>query len=183
MLTSRKNVLSPNGYQAIVPLYLNGVPNNMVSSKMVTVKRKVVTLNKSIAYSAVVDSSVIEEESIKAFRLIKRMEKQGYRINLNLVLGLDYPSRYLVKIRLKSAGEKLNVSKMVFPLVHPSMLRRLFFRFIEVHPTISAGFVGGYGTPMDSSEIRELTPGEYLLPNIIRKNIDVIKSLEDLENL
>ena len=50
--TVAKNILSMCGYQAIVPLYLNGVPNNMVNKKLVPVKQKVLTINKAMSASA-----------------------------------------------------------------------------------------------------------------------------------
>ena len=181
-----KNVLGVAGYQAIVPLYLQGAPNNMVTKKMVPVKQKVITLNKSIDYSAGVDADQIIEESIKAMQIVKKLETQGYRCNLNIVLGATagYPSKqFVVKVRIKSANEKLNVSKLAFPLVHPSMLRRLFFRFIEVYPHITKSFVSGYGTPATSSEMRNIFKDEYLLPNFIKKDVNAIKTIDDLENV
>ena len=178
-----KNVLSVAGYQAIVPLYLQGVPNNMVTKKMTLVKQKVITLNKSIDYSAGVNTDKIIEESIKAMQIIKKIEAQGYRCNLNIVIGSSKEKRFIVKIRVKSANEKMNVSKLAFPLVHPSMLRRLFFRFIEVYPNVTKSFVSGYGSPATSSEMREIFKGEYLLPNFIKKDVDKIKGIEDLENI
>jgi hypothetical protein len=181
-----RNVLGVAGYQVIVPLYLQGVPNNMVTKKMVPVKQKVVTLNKSIDYSGSVDADRIIEESIKAMQIIKKLEAQGYRCNLNLVLGTTAGSptkQFIIKVRLKSANEKLNVSKLAFPLVHPSMLRRLFFRFIEVYPHITEDFVSGYGRPATSSEMRNIFKGEYLLPNFINKDVNTIKTIDDLENV
>ena len=181
-----KAALCVCGYQAIVPLYLQGVPNNMVNSKMVPVKQKVITLNKSIDYNGGVSSNQIIEESIKAMQIIKKIEAQGYRCNLNIVLGTSagYPEKqFAVKVRIKSANEKLNVSKLAFPLVHPSMLRRLFFRFIEVYPNITKSFVGVYGRPATSNELRNIFKGEYLLPNFIKKDVNIIKGIEDLENV
>lgn len=181
-----RNTLSVAGYQAIVPLYLQGVPNNMVNKKMVPVKQKVITLNKSIDYHAGVDADDIIEESIKAMQIVKKLEAQGYRCNLNIVLGTSagYPTKqFIVKVRIKSANEKLNVSKLAFPLVHPSMLRRLFFRFIEVYPNVTKSFVSGYGSPATSSELRKVFKGEYLLPNFIKKNVNEIRGIEDLENV
>lgn len=176
------------GYQAIVPLYLQGVPNNMVNKKMVPVKQKVITLNKSIDYNAGVGTEQIIEESIKAMQIIKKLEAQGYRCNLNLVLGstAGYGSdkkQFIMKVRIKSANEKLNISKLAFPLVHPSMLRRLFFRFIEVYPNVTKSFVHGYGMPASSYELREMFKGEYLLPNFIKKDINNINNIDDLENV
>lgn len=181
-----KNVLGVAGYQVIVPLYLQGVPNNMVTKKMMPVKQKVITLNKSIDYSGSVSADQIIEESIKAMQIIKKLEAQGYRCNLNIVLGTTagYPSKqFVVKVKIKSANEKLNVSKLAFPLVHPSMLRRLFFRFVEVYPHVTKSFVSGYGKPATSDELRNVFKGEYLLPNFIKKDVSTIKTIDDLENV
>ena len=178
-----KNVLGVAGYQAIVPLYLQGVPNNMVTKKMTPVKQKVITLNKSIDYNGGVSADQIIDESIKAMQIVKKLEAQGYRCNLNIVLGSTADKQFFVKVRIKSANEKLNVSKLAFPLVHPSMLRRLFFRFMEVYPNVTKSFVHGYGMPATSSELRKAFKGEYLLPNFIKKDVNSINGIEDLENV
>lgn len=183
-----KPTLSVCGYQAVVPLYLQGVPNSMVNKKMIPVKQKVVTLNKSIDYSGSVGSNTIIEESIKAMQIVKKLEAQGYRCNLNIVLGSSAghgakERRFIMKVRVKSANERLNVSKLAFPLVHPSMLRRLFFRFIEVYPNVTKSFVSGYGAPASSYELRSAFKGDYLLPNFINKDIQKIDSIDDLENI
>ena len=181
-----RNTLSVCGYQAVVPLYLQGVPNNMMNKKMVPVKQKVITLNKSLDYNGGTSSDKIVEESIKAMQIVKKLEAQGFRCNLNICLGTSagYPEKqFIIKVRIKSANEKLNVSKLAFPLVHPSMLRRLFFRFIEVYPNVTKSFVSGYGRPASSSELRNTFKGEYLLPNFIKKDINTIKGIDDLENM
>ena len=182
-----RNKLDVCGYQAIVPLYIQGVPNNMMNKKMVPVKQKVITVNKSIDYNGGTSSDKIVEESIKAMQIVKKLEAQGFRCNLNIVLGSSAGSgknerRFLMKVRIKSANEKLNVSKLAFPLVHPSMLRRLFFRFIEVYPNVTSSFVYGYGHPASSYELRNVFKGEYLLPNFIAKDVNTINSIEDLEH-
>lgn len=149
-----RTCLGVQSYQAVVPLYLMGVPNNMVTKKMVPMKRKVITLNKSIDYNAGVSADDIMDESIKAMQIVKKLEAQGYRCNLNIVLGTSAGSKqFTIKVRIKSANEKLNISKLALPLVRPSMLRRLFFRFIEVYPNITNSFVGGYGSSATSTEM------------------------------
>lgn len=179
-----RNQLNVCGYQAIVPLYLQGVPNCMVDKKMVPVKQKVITLNKSIDYNGGTSSDKIVEESIKAMMIVKKLEAQGFRCNLNIVLGTSKGAyKFYVKVRIKSANEKMNISKLAFPLVHPSMLRRLFFRFIEVYPKITSDFVHGYGTPAKSYELRDVFKGEYLLPNFIMKDVMTIKGIEDLDKI
>lgn len=184
-----RNVQSVQGYHPIVPLYLMGIPNNMITKKMVPMKQKVVTLNKSLDYSSRVKTEQIVEESIKAFRIIQKLESQNYRVNLNLVIGASGSmwnssgEKYFIRIRLKSANEKLNISKLSFPLVHPSMLRRLYFRFIEVHPPVSKSFLHGYGSPQSLQVLRSIWPDDILLPQFINKDIEKINTLEDLENL
>lgn len=179
-----KNFMSVAGYQAIVPLYLQNAPNNMVNKKMVPAKQKVITLNKSIDYRGSVEAEQIIDESVKAMQVVKKLEAQGLRVNLNIVLGSKADSKqFIIKVRIKSANEKLNVSKLAFPLVHPSMLRRLFFRFIEVYPKVTKGFRYGYGAPASSSDLRTVFKGEYLLPNFINEDISKINTIEDLEGV
>jgi hypothetical protein len=179
-----KQTLSVAGYQAIVPLYLNGVPANMVNKKMIPIKQKVITLTKSLDYSSMVTAEEIIDESIKAMQIVKKLESQGYRCNLNISLGTSKEDKsFMIKVRIKSANEKMNISKLAFPLVHPSMLRRLFLRWIEVYPEITKAFIHGYGTPAKVQELRRCFPDDYVLPNFIMKNIEEIRTIEDLEKI
>ena len=163
--TTYKNILDVCGYQAIVPLYLNGVPCNMVNRKMVPVKKKVITINKAVCCSCSVSSETLMNESIKAFQIIKKIEATGIRVNLNLLISTGH---VCVKIKLKSANERLNISKLAFPLVHPSMFRRLYFRFIEVYPTIPSSFAYGYGKVPIASDFKAVCgKDEILLPTLL----------------
>lgn len=164
--TAYKNILSMCGYQAIVPLYLQGVPNNMINKKMVPIKNKVITINKTLSVSASVSSETMKQESIKCFQIIKKIEASGIRVNLNLMISTGH---VCVKIRLKSAGEKLNISKLAFPLVHPSMFRRLYFRFVEVYPTIPKNYKYGYGYVPDEKQFKSICgKNEIVLPTLLR---------------
>lgn len=179
-----KNTISVQGYQPIVPLYLNGIPANMISRKMQPMKQKVITLNKSVTYGSDTPRAVIIAESIKALAIIKKLEKQNYRCNLNIILGTETSDKgYTIKVRIKSANERLNINKLSFPLVHPSMLRRLFFRFIETYPGVPSSFRVGYGRPTDAEDLQRAYPDEILLPQFIRKDIKSINTLKDLEKL
>ena len=188
LVTKRKTVYGVQGYQPCVPLYLNGVPTNMITTVNKPVKLKVVVLNKDVSYNVSFTKEEIEEESVKAFRIIKKLESQGYRCELNIVLGTSEPSfrekprAFSCRVRIKSADERLNISKMAFALIHPSMLRRLYFRFIEVYPEVTKPFVSGYGSPLSSDILRELYDG-YLLPKKIDIDVDKIRNIDDLKNI
>lgn len=180
-MKAQRNVLSVAGYQPVVALYLAGVPQNMIDKQMVVKKQKVIELTKSVSYNAGVDKEQIVEESIKAMMIVKKLEAQGFRIKLNLVLGTSADSRNVIcKVCIKQPGERLNVSKLAFPMVHPSMLRRLFFRYIEVNPDVTNGYGWGYGRPVHANELKRIFPNEIILPAIFDGDMENINSLEEL---
>ena len=43
--------------------------------------------------------------------------------------------------------------------------------------------LSGYGSPATSNEMRNIFKGEYLLPNFIKKDVNTIKTIDDLENI
>ena len=182
----RKFIQDVVGFQPIVANYLMGVPKSMVNSKMVMRKEKVVTLNYCAAFSSSVKASVIEENCITAFRIIKAIETAGTRVNLNVFYAgyvYDYQTgknrckRYnLIKLRIKGANERLNIAKMAFPMVHPSFLRRILFRVIEVSPSFTKEYVEGYGRVVPNDEFAEVfkdkLKGEYIIPTYVVNSID-----------
>lgn len=179
-MTSR-NVLSVQGYQPIVPLYLNNIPNNMVNKKLVPIRQKVITINKDVSYSSSISSDEIFEQSIKFLQIVKKIEAQNYRCNINIIFAPRSGNRdIIIKVRIKSSSEKINISKIAFPLVHAAFIRRLLFRFEEVYPNITSSFVSGYGMPISVYELRGLFKDEYITPKIVKKDLTQIVSLKDL---
>ena len=169
------------GFQASVPRYLQGIPTSMVNKKLVPIKQKIITLDKDISYNCGIKTEQIIEASVQTLQLIKKIEAQGIRVNLNLVWGVTAGNtKEVVKVRLKSANERLNISKLAFPLVHPSMLRRLFFRYLEVAPTITDTYAFGYGSPLDGSQLKTYCKDEYVLPRLFDGNLS---SLGDLSTI
>lgn len=179
MIKQYRNVLSVAGYQPVVSLYLAGVPQNMVAKQMVPVKQKVVNITKSLNYSGSVNSDKIVEESIKVMQLVKRIEQQGMKCNIYIALGTTAGSRKVIcKVKIKGAAERLNVSKLAFPLVHPSMLRRLMFRYIEVCPDVTKAYVRGYGYPVDVDDMKQMMPKDVVLPAIWNVDVNDVKNIE-----
>lgn len=185
------NVLDVVGYQPIVPLYLMGVPNNMINKKKVMVKQKVVTINKCITYAAVCSTEKIFEESIKALSIVKKIEETGIRCNLNVIFAAETKDKRFalaVKIRIKSANERLNLVKTAFPLTHPSFLRRCCFKFIEKCPETPKEFIASYGraTVVKNKPLMNMVldnDKEYFLPAVFDQQLDDINSLQDIANI
>lgn len=178
----RKQVRSVAGGQAIVAAYLNGAPNNMMMQKLEPKKQKVITVTKAIGYLAGVSKETISAEAIKALKVVMKLEAQGYRVNLNVMsVSEDCGKAIACKVRVKNANEKLNISKVAFPMCHPSFFRRMVFKFREVFPNNLLW--KSYGATCSKTYYREMMEDhEYLIPNFIHIDVDKTWCLEDLEH-
>lgn len=138
------------GFNANVPRYLQGVPQNMINSKKVVVKQPTITLLKSISYSAFWSTESIINESIKALSIVHKIEQSGTRVNLDIIWSDREGSEEIIyRLNVKKASERLNISKLAFPMVNPSMLRRIFFSALEVEKLNNPqSWAHGYGSPM-----------------------------------
>ena len=178
--TKQRTVYDVCGYQCSVPRYLQGVPTNMINKQTVKQKQKVINICKSIVYSAKIDADVILNESVKILHCINTLEKQGYRVNLNIIIYcLKRNTHNVCTIKIKDASQKLNVKQIAFPLVHPSMLRRIFFRVEEIAEEYGSSFVLGYGIPGDvlnNEAIKEELKGSYYFPSFVNE-----KEITDIE--
>ena len=161
----RKQVNSMVGYQASVPRYLMGMPDSMIDIRKVSHPTKIITVNKLISVTWQVRIEDILESSIETARVVNRLEQMGYRVKLNVIAGAHesvYSSNEFsykaitASVTIKKPNEKFNVSKMAFPLVHPSMLRRIIFRLREVYPDTPRDFLGSYGRSIKYSEQVEM---------------------------
>lgn len=182
--TKRKTVYDVVGHQAIVPLYLQGVPQNMAHTKMVSIPNKVITIDKCIGVLGDKTTEQIIEGSIKAMQIIRQLEAQGYRINLNLIAVAEAGGQKLgCRIKVKKANEKLNVSKLAFPMIHPSMYRRMVFRFREVFPETNWDFASGYGATISVDKIRRsfASKDTIVIPLSIDGEVEDIKTIDDLK--
>lgn len=173
----RRFVRDVVGFQPIVASWLRGDPESMVNVKMKPVKNKVVHLNVNVSFSCGVSANQIQDNCINALRVVQMVEKSGYRAEVDVVIvagaGLDVKTKRsrqlnVFKLRVKRSDERLNTAKVVFPMIHPSFLRRIFFRVVETMPEYEVGYSRGYGYPYNEQEIREDIPeafkGEYLIP-------------------
>lgn len=186
----QQRVIGVAGYQPIVPLFLVGAPAAMQSTKLQPVKQKVVTVVKSISYNASVETSTWTEQGLKALAIVKKLEASGYRVNVDIVRG-GWGSTYYdrngvaCRVRVKHANERLNVSKLAFTMCHPSMQRRLMFRFTETYDKVTSDFREGYGRTFKKSDWMNVMDKkrEVLLPSFIDGDPNDVKSIDDIEKL
>lgn len=184
VLTKQKTIYDVSGFQCSVPRYLQGMPTNMINKKIVSQKNKVITINKNISYSCIVRADEITNECAKVLELVNNLESNGCRVNLNIIIGTKVSSEYhtdadYVKICVKQASQRLNLKQVAFPIMHPSMLRRIFFALMERYEE-GHNFAKFYGRPLDSIKDfpKEMfRANEYYLPRFTEeeKIIDIEK--------
>lgn len=179
----QKTLYDVVGFQASVPRYLQGIPTNMVNVRKTPVKQKVITLNKIVNYLAKYDSQDIIKWGAETIKVIEAIERQGIRVKLNIVISNHSGSECeVVRIPVKRADERLNISKLAFPLAHPSMFRRLGFRYIEVSPTCSSSWCLGYGSSDNEDKVRELFKklgfkNEVVLPKYLSDADKIVENI------
>jgi hypothetical protein len=144
----------------------------MVYSKPEIKKQKVVNLYRDITFAAYWNEQAIENEGVKALQIVRALEAQGYRVNLNMMfLSENSNTRIVASVKIKRAEERLSIIKTAFPLAHTAMLRRIMFNWLEKLPDLPQGFVCGYGRPNGEAIKALLKPNDFFIPSDIG-NVD-----------
>lgn len=118
------------GYNVCVPLYLNGVPECMITSKK-RINNKIYNIVYNCAASGYVSSETIMNTTKKVMKRVIDLEKRGIRVNLYVVQPWSEDKVYMVMLKIKSSNEKLNIKKICFPLCSSSFMRRIGFACAE----------------------------------------------------
>lgn len=136
------------GAVPIVPNYLQGLPKTM--SFRQPVPKKIKTIN--IIYCPCENCGSEPEEFIEAgiaiLSAIRAIEKSNVSIKLDCMFSNATSGREAVigVVRVKNYRDRLDLQKLCFPMAHPSMLRRIGFKYIETAPDMKeSGFSCGYG--------------------------------------
>lgn len=148
-----KMVQSVGGFMPNVPAYLAGAKKQMWQIKKKPVKQRVITVLYNCATCYATSAETIIKTSAMLLSAIMRIEGSGTKVNLYYCNLAEAPNQYQCfgpVIKIKDSGQYMDVLKMCYPLVHPSMMRRHFFRFEEVTDGVDIRFVnkGTYGRPV-----------------------------------
>lgn len=137
-----------------VPATIMGLPKSMIRTEKVTYKdSKVLTICYNGTAASSVDKNALRDTAAALMGAIMGLEKNGYRINLYVYMGsrrgADSCNMF---VRIKDSGQYLDLKKMAYPLVNPSMLRRHFLRFVETAPGLkNQSFYIGHGAVIDDA--------------------------------
>lgn len=148
--TTRRQLCSAVvGFAPNVPNYLAGAPTNMISVRQVRVKTPVMTFMYNTSVSSDTSAERIIAATAKLVCAIMTLEASGIRVNLYVGEVCTKNDTYCCwSVRIKDSGQMIDTLKMSYPLAHPSMLRRQWFRLLETTPDVPTAFVHGYGRPV-----------------------------------
>lgn len=139
------------GYAPHVPSYVAGSPLNMLRKREVkTTNRKIVNIMYSPVAHGGIDADDLLEASLAVMNFVSSLEKQGYKVNLYTIITSRKRYQTVSQIvKIKASDDYTNLSKIVYPMVNPSFLRRHFFRFMEVTEEVTEReFCRTYGVPV-----------------------------------
>lgn len=136
------------GYQPIVPLAIQGVPNCMVNSYMKPIKNKVLNIYYDMTCSAGTTSDEIIEAGQKVLAAIMELEMQGYKFNLYAVQTYFDGRRsggscYTLCTKIKSANTPMDLKRISFPLTHTAYFRVIGWDWYSRCP--KAKYISCYG--------------------------------------
>jgi hypothetical protein len=139
------------GFAPNVPNAINNIPLNMINRHKVAPKAKTIHLTYSICAAAKTTTNDMIKGGIMFISLVNSLEKQGYRVKIDVIFStIENGTAAAVTVTLKDYDQQTNLLKLAFPLVHPSMLRRFCFKWLETTPELrEKGFVYGYGLPLN----------------------------------
>ncbi len=176
--TKRARVHSVAGGSVNVGRMLSGNPLHM-RQRVKQPAHKVVTLIHTFNNSHTVDAGDMEIRAAVVAAIADTLENNGFSCEIlaaaNNVYGLEkgYETnrdRHAIDvIKLKSAGDRLNLSDVMFGLGHPSFLRRFAFArwaCIEPFPYKGMGYVGTVKTEISNTFIIGHLPHKFTTKNM-----------------
>lgn len=139
------------GFAAHVPNTLMGLPQTMINRPKSQAKAKTIHLLYSFCAAAMTEPEDLIKGGVNFISLANSLEKQGYRVKIDAIFTtMESKTAASFSVNLKEYGQHMNLLKLAYPLVHPGMLRRLAFKWLETTPTLKdKSFIRGYGQPIN----------------------------------
>lgn len=181
----RRVVTAPVGYVPHVPNAIQGRPDSMIKTIMQKEKSRVLEIAVNASVNSDYTAETITKYAAEIVKAVSAIEAGGIRVKLIacVINTLSARNGQFAQcfVTIKAPTEKINPARIYFPLVHPSMLRRIGLRWLETCPDVtSKRFQGGYGV---AQRLNKLT----LPPQLARARFvnlaDVIKGDWDTKEI
>lgn len=176
------------GYIPNIPNTLLGRPDTMINVVRSPQKVKVIEIVYLMDGNCYEDKELWIKAGAIVLEAIKFIERANIRIKLSVCMYFATTGRQtaISTVKIKDFGDKLDLQKVCFPIAHPSMFRRIGFKWIETNPDITdPDWCRGYGHCLSSNgksltEYMNLPPNSYSISaqQIKKMNFDVTEVLK-----
>jgi len=151
------------GAQIDIARFLDGKPEcwqRFETSYIDGVGYRVLRFTFNIAASGGISQATITAKGATMAALIQLLEYSGYRVQVDVLWGCGNANRIFIQpsVTVKRPDQPLDLPRLMFAMAHPSMPRRLLFRWAELMPKADQQELGfAYGYP---DEIPEADQGD-----------------------
>lgn len=123
------------GFQPIVPLVLQNIPNSMVNLNIKPIKSKVIDIYYDISCPWYRTNSNVLKAGQNIISYIYKLELQGYRVNIySMDSFTDYSSGDFLCVKVKDSNLPLDIRRISFPIAHVAYSRVLAFDWYSKFP-------------------------------------------------
>ena len=127
------------GYAPNVPNAIRGIPEAMINTNLITQKRKTISIVYSVDGNCNETVEFFIKTGVVLLAAINIIEKTGIQVELSVgfMAAETNDEIALPIVKIKNCGQRFDLLKTCFPLAHPSMLRRIGFKWLETSPQIT----------------------------------------------
>lgn len=176
------------GYAAHVPNAIMGLPNSMIYTQATPQKVKAISIVYCITQNCGTEAQEFIDSGVAVLNVINRLELNGCRVNLKIMFYCAKKDEEYAfgTVDVKDFREHLDLQKLCFPVAHPSMFRRLGFKWLETCNGLkNSGWSWGYGSQVgsDNKVLKNwLQDNEYFinLPYTKKYDYDADKIIESM---
>ena len=149
------------GFVPNVPNALKGLPESMITLEKFHKKRKTISIIYATGGSCGVESDVLASAGAALVSAINLIELSGVQTELSISFMPTKETKQIIfpTVKIKSYGERFNLQKICFPMIHPAMFRRIGFKYLETCPGMVENFSHGYGRPPELEVLKTLIKG------------------------
>ena len=150
----------------VVPSFLAGVPECMQTWDT-QAERPMCRVVVSGSYNCNNKAEWASNMGAACLSFTDALERAGYAVEIVVAFRIDCwgnDDKLLVDVIAKRADRPADLDWLAFAMGHPSMLRRLMFRWIESFPGAYSSFTDGYGHAVEVED----DAGDVVIPGVSR---------------
>lgn len=144
------------GFVPNVSNALMGLPKSMISVEKINRNKKTISIIYATGGAVGIEPKTLESAGTALVSAINLIELAGIQTRLSIGFIPSVKGRQIIfpTVNIKNFNERFSLQKICFPMVHPSMFRRIGFKYLETCPSMEEDFSCGYGRPASLEQIK-----------------------------